>query len=98
MRGWPLDAVEHRGRIAVRVAIGEQQDVREHLRAVADAVGAGVPQPARHPAEHERREPAEEGADRGERSTEAAAGSRTTRAPATAAAEDEHVERGAARA
>ena len=46
--------------VAVRVAIGEQEEVRPGLRAVADAVRGEVAKPFRHPPEHERCEPAEE--------------------------------------
>src|SRR2546430_15800075 len=63
MRGRPGGGLEHRRRVAVRVPVGEEERVRAYLGAVADPVGAGVAEPARHPPGDERREPAEEGAD-----------------------------------
>ncbi len=52
-----------RVRVGVRIPVGEQQQVRVGLRRVADAVGAQVAQPVRHPPEGDRREPAEETAN-----------------------------------
>ena len=64
MRRRPRQLGEERGRVGVRVAVGDEQDVGEELRLVAEGVAAGIPEPARHPAGRERGEPAEERGDR----------------------------------
>src|SRR4051794_1224204 len=100
MRGRPRGGLEHRRRVAVRVAIGEEERVRAYLGAVADPIGAGVTEPARHPPGDERCEPAEKGADPGEqpaapevpavavRAAAAATGGETTDRDAEPAAEE----------
>ena len=48
------------GRIEVRVAVGQEEQVAPRLGAVAEAVGVQVPEPHRHPPERHAREPGEE--------------------------------------
>ena len=55
-----LELRQERRRVGVRVAVGDEEQVRERLRPVAERVRAGVTQPARHAAGEEAREPAEE--------------------------------------
>ena len=50
-------------RVGIRIALGEEQAIGIRLGGVADAVGAKVAQPERHPPGRERREPAEQAAD-----------------------------------
>jgi len=90
----PLDADEHRRRVGVRIAVGHQQYVGEHLRAIADAVRARVAQALRHLAAHDTREPAEDGGSEGERApaaraigSVAATAARELEAPGAAAAQ-----------
>ena len=51
------------GRRGVRVAVGEEEEVRVDLGRVAEADGAEVAQPFRHPPGDERRPPAEDADD-----------------------------------
>ena len=61
---WPLDRREHRGRVRVRVAVGDEQQVREDLSPVADHEPAGVPEALRHLPLHDADAPPEEGRHR----------------------------------
>ena len=62
------DVDQHLRRVGVRVAIGDEQEVRGRLRRVADRVRAGVAQAFRHPSLDERGKPAEYRADDQQRS------------------------------
>ena len=68
--GWGTYCVRRLGlrrraqrRARVRIVVGDDEPVRVRLRVVADGERAEVAKPGRHPAGHERGEPAEEGDD-----------------------------------
>jgi hypothetical protein len=58
-----LEGREHPVGVAVRIHVGEQERVRQHVRPVADRERPCVAQTARHLTPHERCEPTEERAD-----------------------------------
>ena len=72
MQGRTVDTCEHRRRVGVRVAVGDEEDVRPRLRAVPDRVRGGVAQPLRSSPTDDAREPCEDRAR--ERQRPAAAG------------------------